>query len=59
MKKKDVSSFLLAKMYEIKFHDQLFMIGIVVATELSIKSFAFIFLGFCLNFKSTFTIKSL
>ena len=33
------------------------IIGIVLATERSIKSFTFMFLGFCLNFKSTFTIK--
>ena len=33
------------------------IIGIALATERSIKSVTFIFLGFCLNFKSTFTIK--
>ena len=31
--------------------------GVILATEQSIKSFSFIFLGFCLYFKSTFTIK--
>ena len=60
-------------MYDINFHHQVLarvcsansfehekefqIIGIVLATERSIKSFTFIFLGFCLNFKSTFTIK--
>ena len=31
--------------------------GVNLATEQSIKSFSFIFLGVCLYFKSTFTIK--
>ena len=31
--------------------------GVILAIEQSIKSFSFIFLGFCLYFKSTFTIK--
>ena len=30
-----------------------------MATERPIKSFSFIFIGFCVNFKSTFTIKNL
>ena len=39
-------------------HEKVFqIIGIVLATEQSIKSFPFIFLGFCLNCKSTFAIK--
>ena len=74
MKKEIISSFFLAKMYEINFHHQplgyvqrsgnnLFehekvfqIIGIVLTTETerSIKSFKFTFLGFCLNFKSTY-----
>ena len=33
------------------------MVGIIVATERTIKSFTFIFLGFGLDFKSNFTIK--
>ena len=38
-------------------HEKVFqIIGIVLQTEQSIKSVAFIFLGFCLNLKSTFTI---
>ena len=60
-------------MYDINFYQQLlarvcstkrkqfvkvFQIsGVILATEQSIKSFSFIFLGFCLHFKSTFTIK--
>ena len=31
--------------------------GVILATKQNIKSSTFIFLGFCLNFKSTFTIK--
>ena len=31
--------------------------GVILATEQSIKSFTFIFLGFCLYFESTVTIK--
>ena len=31
--------------------------GVILATEQSIKSYSFIFVGFCLYFKSTFTIK--
>ena len=31
--------------------------GVILGTEQSIKSYSFIFLGFCLYFKSTFTIK--
>ena len=31
--------------------------GVILATEQSIKSFTFIFLGFYLNFESIFTIK--
>ena len=71
VKNKNISSFLLAKMYEINFHHQLLarvscrnillalekvlqIIRIVLETEQSIKSITFIFLGFCLNFKSTF-----
>ena len=71
VKNKNISSFLLAKMYEINFHHQLLVrvscrnillalekvlqiIRIVLETERSIKSITFIFLGFCLNFKSTF-----
>ena len=66
-------SFLISKMYDINFYQQLlagvcstkrkqfvkvFQIsGVILATEQSIKSFSFIFLGFCLHFKSTFTIK--
>ena len=39
-------------------HEKLFqMIDFVLVTERSRKSFTFIFLGFCLNFKSIFTIK--
>ena len=38
-------------------HEKVFqIIGIVLQTEESIKSFTSIFLGFCLNSKSTFTI---
>ena len=38
-------------------HEKVFqIIGIVLLTEQSIKSVAFIFQGFCFNFKSTFTI---
>ena len=39
---------------------KVFQISIVIlATEQNMKSFSFIFLGFCLYFKSTFTIKTL
>ena len=38
--------------------EKLFQIsGVILETEQSIKSFAFVFLGYCLYFKSTFTIK--
>ena len=82
VRKENISSFLLSKIYEINFHHQLLCtsfhhqllsqayvqgngnnffehenvfqtIGIVFATERSIKSFTFIFLGF----KSNFMIK--
>ena len=75
MKKENISSLLIAKMYNIKFyqkllqgfvrqsgnnlfeHEKLFqIIGIVVATEQSIKSFTFIFQDLCLTFKTTFRI---
>ena len=40
-------------------HEKVFqIISIILATEQSIKSFAFIFLDFYLHFKSTFTIKT-
>ena len=66
-------SFLIAKMHCINFCQQLlagvcskrkqfakvFQIsGVILATGQSIKSFSFIFEGFCLYFKSTFTIKT-
>ena len=39
-------------------HEKVFQIsGVTLAIEQNIKSFSFIFLGFCLYFKSTFTIK--
>ena len=69
-----ISSSLLSKVYEINFHHQLlarvfstkrkryekvFQIArIVLATERSITSFTFIFLGLCLSFKLTFAIKN-
>ena len=41
-------------------HEKVFqIISTVLATERSIKSFTFIFLGFYLHSKSTFTIKTL
>ena len=62
--------FLIAKTYGINFYQQLFdgnnlfkqenvfqISSVILATEQSIKSFSFIFLGFSLYFKSTFTIK--
>ena len=61
VKKYNISSFLIAKMFENNFYQQLLarvfqIIGIVLSTEQSIKSLAFIFQGFRLNFKSTFTV---
>ena len=63
-----IAAYILAKMYaafseglfdeaEIVFEqEKVFQIsGVILATEQSIKSFSFIFLGFCLYFKSTFT----
>ena len=65
-----MSSFLIAKTYDINFYQQLFdgnnlfkqenvfqISSVILATEQIIKSFSFIFLGFSLYFKSTFTIK--
>ena len=65
-----IAAYILAKIYaafseglfdeaEIVFEqEKVFQIsGVILATEQSIKSYSFIFLGFCLYFKSTFTIK--
>ena len=55
VKKRKISSFLIAKIYDINFYQQI--LARILTTEQSIKSFSFIFLGFCFYFKSTFTIK--
>ena len=56
--KKDYHSlFLIAQLDDISFYEKLFqVIGIVLATDQSMKCFTFILQGIYLDFKSTFTI---